>query len=268
MGYREYMVREEPTGRSVPPMVARLLWINGGVFLAHHFLLRGLLMPLTNYFALSRVGLQHGFFWQPATYLFLHANFAHLAWNMLGLYFMGPDTERALGGSRFLGLYFLSGVLGGIGFVLLNPLNPTIGASGAVYGVLAAFAALYPNRRVTLLLFPFITFRAWFLALAFGTMEFLSVLTSEHGGGIAHSAHLAGGIAGWIYARTLVANPILPFLRGFRFRSGGPARPDPRPDAETIDRILDKIAAHGLHSLSSRERDLLDRASRDRTARG
>ncbi|MDZ4200317.1 MAG: rhomboid family intramembrane serine protease [Kiritimatiellia bacterium] len=267
MEYREYMVRNESVSGGITPVVRRLLWINVGFFFAYQILFRRLLMPWTGYLALSRYGLTQGYFWQPLTYLFLHANLTHLAMNMLGLYFMGPDTERTLGSRRFLFLYLFSGILGGIGFVLLNASAPCIGASGAVYGILAAFAALYPNRRVTFLLFPFISFRAWTLALVYGAIEFLSALNSEHGGGIAHSAHLAGGLAGWIYTKALLAGaggprPTLGVLRWF----SGLTRRTPGP--REIDRILDKVATRGLHSLSARERNLLDRASRGRSGRG
>lgn len=258
------MIREEPVSPTLPPVVQRILWANVGIYLAQYVLWPGGFAPVGGYLALSRTGLLHGFFWQPFTYMFLHANFSHLLTNLIGLYFMGPDTERTIGSRRFLYLYLLSGVLGGLGFVFLNSQAPCIGASGAIYGVVAAFAALYPHRKVSLLFFPFILFRAWVLALLYGAIEFFSALYSPYGG-VAHSAHLAGGLAGWIYVRMLVSKPIL-FTRSrgrfFGSNSAGPA--DTSPDSTEVDRILGKISARGLHSLSAHERDVLARASRGR----
>lgn len=246
-------------------MIRRLLWINGGIFLVQHVLWRQEFVAIEPYLALSWAGLLQGMVWQPLTYMFLHANLTHVLMNMMGLYFMGPETERTLGSRRFLLLYLLSGVLGGIGFVLLNNRSSCVGASGAVYGVLGAFAALHPNRRMSLLLFPFITFRAWVMVLLYAVIEFLSAIGRPYGG-VAHTAHLAGGIAGWFFARSLGARP----FRWPRPRFnpyGEPGRPADIPDARDVDRILDKISKEGLHRLSSKERETLERASRRRTDR-
>lgn len=265
MGYREYMVREEPVSPGLPPVVRWMLWLNAGIYLAQHFLWPREFAALEPYLALSRRGLLAGYLWQPLTYMFLHANLTHVMMNMMGLYFMGPDTERTLGSRRFLYLYLLSGILGGIGFALLNARAPCIGASGAIYGVLGAFAALHPNRKVSLLLFPFVVFPAWVLVLLYGVIEFTSAL-SRSGGGVAHSAHLAGGIAGWIFARTLSSRPIR-WRQLWSRRVRRSDRPAAAPDEGDVDRILEKISVKGLHSLSSRERETLDRASRLRTNR-
>lgn len=266
MGYREYMKREEePAPPGLSPVIRRILWINAGIFLAQHVLWRREFAAIEPYLALSWAGLRAGMIWQPVTYLFLHANLTHVLMNMMGLYFMGPETERTLGSRRFLLLYLLSGVLGGIGFVLLNSRSLCVGASGAVYGVLGAFAALHPNRRVTLLLLPFITFRAWIMALLYAAIEFLSAM-GRPDGGVAHTAHLAGGIAGWFFARSLGARPFQWPHRRFN-PYGAPDREAEETDARDVDRILDKISKEGLHRLSSKERETLERASRRRTDR-
>jgi membrane associated rhomboid family serine protease len=211
-------------------------------------------------FGLSIIGLKHGEFWQVATYMFVHGSPVHLFLNMLGLYFMGPETERAIGARHFLILYFLSGILGGIGWLFISdaPWAVCIGASGAIFGVIGAFAALFPQRPITLLvlfILP-VTMKAWVLAVSLAVVELVFLLSSPRQG-IAYAAHLAGGVAGYVYALAL--------FRGL----GGVARTwrigcrgEPVSQVE-LDRILDKIAREGIHSLSRREQAFLDKASRD-----
>lgn len=220
-------------------------------------------------FGLSYRGIRHGFLWQPLTYLFMHGGFFHLLMNLLVLYFLGPETERFLGARSFLGLYLVSGLLGGVGWLLMenSPWATCIGASGAVFGIIGAFAALFPDQPVTLLVFfvlP-ITLRAWVLAVLLGLME-LMFLLSPHQGGVAYAAHLAGGVAGYLYARMLLG-------RG-RERGWGRSvrrwiqRSRPEKDSEAyrrqMDKLLDKIAAQGIGSLTRREREWLEHASRAR----
>lgn len=195
-------------------------------------------------------------FWQLITYQFIHMGFWHLFSNMIGLYFIGPDTERALGTNRFFALYFLSGILGGLGWSLLSLYGTCIGASGAVFGILGAYAALYPNRELILIFFPFMPIKAWIFVLFIGAYELSHVLAGP-GGHIANAAHVSGGIAGYIYA-TIIGRPhILDKLK----EKFDPKEKPPVSRFE-IDRILDKAAKHGMHSLTKSERDLLKRAGR------
>jgi membrane associated rhomboid family serine protease len=194
--------------------------------------------------------------WQLITYQFIHQSFWHLFSNMLGLYFLGPETERALGTNRFFALYFLSGVLGGLGWSLLSPYGACVGASGAIFGILGAYAALYPNRELILIFFPFIPIKAWFFVLLLGAYEFMHTLAGP-GGHIANSAHLGGGIAGYIYA-TIIARPDVLHKIKERFRP----KEKPSVSRVEIDRILDKASQHGMHALTRHERDLLKRAGR------
>lgn len=252
--------------RRLTRAVRTLLGIMAGVFVV-----QWLTVPLVGddflkLFALSIPGLKRGFLWQFATYIFLHAGLLHLLLNGLVLYFLGPETERTIGTRQFYALFMLSGILGGLGWVLITnaPWASCIGASGAVFGVLGAFAALYPNQPITVLVFFIlpVTVRAWVLALVLGLIELMYMLQPGTGG-VAYSAHLAGGIAGYIYA-------------SFAFRGGGVFRRFARsgwgwcaprgvaPSQDEVDRILDKIAAQGMGSLTDRERETLTRASRDR----
>lgn len=225
---------------------------------------------VTRLLGLSRGGLSHGFIWQIVTYIFVHGGLFHLLLNGLVLFFMGPATERAIGSRQFYLLFFLSGVLGGLGWLLISgyPRAVCIGASGAVFGVIGAFAALFPHRPITLLLFFVIpiTMKAWVLAVLLGGMELLFLLGAGEGG-IAYAAHLAGGLAGYVYAwvvfkrgdvGSLFRKPRVP--PGWRVFHGGGAS----VDGGELDRILDKIARGGMSSLSGGERKALEKASRER----
>ena len=254
------------------------------------FLLQRMLDLMTGYsftpvFALSWPGMRHLALWQPVTYMFLHGGFWHLFFNMLGLFFLGPETERVLGRRRFTVLYFVCGILGGLGWLLFSGQRGIcVGASGAVLGVLAAFAALFPDRPVTLLVFfvlP-VTMRARTMALGLGVAT-LMMMFGQSGGSIAHAAHLVGGLAGWLYV-TLVFNR-KGSRRGWNLRRWWhemrwrwdrrnfkvvsrpdniwDAPPEP-PTADEVDAALEKISRYGLNSLTDAEREILQRASRHR----
>jgi len=137
--------------------------------------------------------------WQLLTSAFLHGSLAHLATNMFGLWMFGRPVERALGSSRFLILYTASLATAAATQLLVTSLLPgkvpTLGASGAVFGVLAAFAMLYPNHTV-MLLFPPIPMRARTFVFLYALLELFSGVTGTQPG-IAHFAHL-GGLAGGV----------------------------------------------------------------------
>jgi membrane associated rhomboid family serine protease len=152
----------------------------------------------------------HGLkFWQPVTYLFLHAGVMHLIINMLTLWMFGCDLERSWGTRRFLSYYFLTGVGAGLCVVLVNVLpelwghlqtpTVTVGASGAIYGILMACALLYPDRQVWLL-FPPIALPMRIFVLLWGAFAFFSSLEGS-GNGISHIAHLGGLLVGYLYLR-------------------------------------------------------------------
>jgi len=212
-------------------------------------------VPLSQYGALHANWLSHGAFWELITYQFIHQGFGHLLANMLGLFFLGPEVERALGTNRFFKLYLFSGVLGGLGWSLLAPSwHNCVGASGAIFGILGAYAALYPNRK--LYIWGVLPLKAWVLVLLLGAYELLHTLNGP-GGAIANSAHLGGGIAGYIYATVAERPDVMKMIRQ-KFKSKEPAP----VDRAEIDRILDKAAQGGIHALTRRERDQLKRAGR------
>mgnify|MGYP003600362394 CR=1 FL=1 len=272
MSYRPYYPRS-PAGRSpgffaqLPPVVAGLIKANVAVFLLF-WLLRS--PGLYSLLALSLDGIRQGHLWQPLTYMFLHGGFTHLLFNMFTLYFLGPETERAMGSKHFLAMYLISGLLGGLGWLWLSP-HPAavcVGASGAIYGVMAAFATLYPRRQLTLLIFFIfpVTMMAWQLVAGLAFIEFV-LANNDPSSGIAHTAHLAGAFAGFLYIDQLFENTTLRRLwaRARDYvaqRPHAPRAAPPPPDPTEVDRILDKISAQGIQSLTKAERQTLHRASR------
>lgn len=230
---------------------------------------------LTLSLGLSVASIMQGHFWTLLTYMLLHGGPLHLLMNMLMLFFLGGEVERALGKNHFVILYLLSGVLGGLGWALIKwPGDGVcVGSSGAIFGLLAAFALLYPHREVTLLLFLVfpITMSAWVLAATLGAFQ-LFMMVSPFAGGIAYSAHLAGGVAGFIYVLVLFRPDLMDKwvwrgkVRYHEYRSARHAVARDR-DRKEVDRLLDKVAREGLHSLSPAERRQLEEASRQMTGR-
>jgi membrane associated rhomboid family serine protease len=140
------------------------------------------------------------FFWQPVTYLFLHGGFFHILFNLFALWMFGADLERLWGPRRFLHYFFLTGIGAAVFDVLLQPSMtvPTIGNSGAVYGILLAFGLLFPERPI--LLWLLIPVKAKWFVLAMCLIEFVSSF-SNPGSTISHLAHLGGMLVGFIYLR-------------------------------------------------------------------
>lgn len=154
----------------------------------------------------------HGAVWQLFSYLFLHAGFWHLFWNMFGLWMFGVAVEQALGTKQFYFFYFLCGVGAGLIDVLAHLALgtgqvPTIGASGAIFGVLLAFGMMFPDQPVFLLIPP-VSIKAKWLVLGYGVLEFLFTLGASDG--VSHFAHLGGMLFAFLYLRG--ASP----LRGVR----------------------------------------------------
>ena len=181
----------------VPPVTQALIVANVVIFLLE----LGSGLPLLDWFALwPGSGFQP---WQLVTYGFLHdpGGFAHIFFNMFGLYMFGSDIER-LFGARFYVLYYLAAVVTAalshlaVTALMGLPPVPTVGASGGIYGLLLAFGWYFPQRRVVLL-FPPIPMSARTFVIVFAALElFLGV--TQTGGGIAHFAHLGGMLGGWI----------------------------------------------------------------------
>lgn len=218
-------------------------------------------------FGLSAVGLKHGFIWQIVTYMFLHGGLIHLLVNMFVLFFAGPPTERTIGTKNFIILYFLSGVLGGLAWLIISKHGLCIGASAAIFGVLGAFATLYPQAEVTMLLFfvmP-LTMKAWMMVVGLTIIEIM-YFVSDQGGNIANMAHIGGVLVGFLYIKIMQKGLPwrwqMPIFRS-RLKLWQPSRGRTSDrNISEIDRILDKISQHGIASLTKAERSELEKASR------
>lgn len=251
--------------RGITPAVKYLLILNIAVFALEYYFGIG----LSKIFALRANWYQTFEVGQLFTYMFIHGSPLHLFSNMLGLYFIGPTVERTLGSYRFFILYYVAGMLGGLGWsILADPAGPScVGASGAVMGILGAFGALYPHAK--LLLYFVIPVRAWVLVLGLAIWELHETITTPMIGGIANAAHLMGGIAGFFYAFSLkhphflrqIKNRI-PFGRKGKTQTKRTSSTGPTLSKAEIDHILDKIGKEGMGALTPREREMLKRATR------
>ena len=202
-----------------PPGLKWLLISNTGIFLLD-FLVPPVHRLLWTLFALYADGVIHGvgipFFWQPFTYMFLHGGIWHLLFNMLTLWFFGTQLERDWGTRRFLKYYFLCGIVAGICVLLVNMAigdwaTPTIGASGAIFGVLVAFGVLYPNQTVLMsFLFPI---KAKYMVMIYAAIELLMTIRPGQSG-ISTIAHLGGMAFGYIYLKGRLPRVALPDMGG------------------------------------------------------
>lgn len=149
--------------------------------------------------------LQSGYFmpWQPISYAFLHGGFTHLFFNMLGLYMFGSELERVFGPKRYLNLLLASTLSAAaiqlIFTMLIGSYSPTLGASGALYGLLLSFGMLFPDRIIVPLIPP-IPMKAKYFVAIFGGLELLLGVSTTQSG-IAHFAHLGGMLGAYLMIR-------------------------------------------------------------------
>jgi membrane associated rhomboid family serine protease len=186
-----------------PPVIKQLLIANGVVFLA-----QWLRVLPSMAFAANPVDFFHGALWQPFTYMWLHGGLGHIAANMFSLWMFGSPLAMAWGAQRFLRFYLLCGVGAGLLIVtvpwipvLLGTVSaheisvPTLGASGAVMGVLLAYSLTWPDRTI-MFLFPPVAFRAiWLIPILF----FLEYAFGPEN--VSHLGHLGGVLIGWLLLR-------------------------------------------------------------------
>jgi membrane associated rhomboid family serine protease len=184
-------------GYGLTPVVKNLMIIMGAVFLLQ--MLVGGWMEF--YFGLIPILVWKKYFlWQLFTYIFLHGGFSHILFNLLALWWFGGELENYWGSKKFLFYFLFCGIGAGICTVLFTPdiyqRIPVIGASGAIYGILLAFAWLFPNRPILIyFLFPI---PAKYMVIIFGLIEFFSSMGGS-GGGVAHLTHLGGLLFGFFY---------------------------------------------------------------------
>lgn len=153
------------------------------------------------YFGLMPWQVTHHFWiWQFVTYMFMHHDFWHIFFNMFALFMFGNDLERYWGTPRFLKYYFITGIGAGLCSYLISigSMTVTLGASGAIYGLLLAYGILFPNRIVYLnFLFPI---KVKWLVIIYGAISFLSSISGSQGG-VSHIAHLGGLLVGYVYIK-------------------------------------------------------------------
>ncbi len=240
----------------------------------------------TALFALSANGARHGQVWGMVTYTLLHGGILHLLFNGLGIYFLGRELTPLLGTQRLLAVYAAAAIAGGLAWLAVHFFSGgtvLIGASGCVAALFIVFACFYPDREVTFLIFfvlP-VTLKPKVLAWILLGVDLLGFLFSELPGGpfdtgIAHSAHLGGMLAGWIYFRYFHANNgwdrapsvligLPAWLHRKTARPQNPASPRVSTKQEAnvraqVDRILDKINSQGFGALTDAEKRTLDEA--------
>lgn len=192
------------------PFTIGLLVANGGVFLLQ-LAAEYLRVPLEDFFALSLAGLKAGYLWQLLTFQFLHSGPLHLLFNSVAIFFIGRAIELTLGGRHYLRLYLLSGICGGLLQMLGAVISPAhfggavVGASAGAFGLVAAFALLYPDQRLTVLVFFVIpiTMRAKSLLWVSTGVALVGMMGVFHDN-IAHAAHLGGMFGGMTYVQYLI----------------------------------------------------------------
>ncbi len=204
---------------------------------------------------------EHFWLWQPFTYLFLHGGIFHWLFNMLIFWMFGAELERRWGTVQFLKYFFITGAGAAICVLLLAPHSqtPTIGSSGAVFGLIVAFAMLFPNA--VMYLYFLIPMKVWQAALLFAFIELFAGLEGG-GSGISRFAHLGGMATGYLYLK--FSGGIWIEVKGW-FRSMKPARRPVELHEVTdelvsrVDRILDKVLKEGVESLTPEEKQIMDR---------
>lgn len=180
-------------GTQVPGLTPTVKWImiaNAVVFLAQNLLGPDFHQQLLDFGALSVGQMVRGYLWQPATYMWLHGSFMHIAFNMFALWMFGGVLERVWGSRRFLRFYLQCGIGAGVLIFLWNAMlgfpYPTLGASGAIFGLLTAFSLMWPERTVFIFPFPVPIRAIWFIPILF-MMQFM-----WGGEQISYVGHLGG----------------------------------------------------------------------------
>jgi membrane associated rhomboid family serine protease len=183
---------------NITPVVKNLLIINVVVFLAQNVLSQ---LLVTEYLGLWSIGTDFFRPYQLFTYMFAHAGFGHIFFNMIGLFWAGPILENFWGQKRFLTFYIVTGLGAGAIKIIIDYYFDSnsfmIGASGAIYGLITAFGVLFPNFEVRLLFLPF-GFKAKYIVLFLGSIAIYSVIMPSAGDKVAHIAHLGGIIVAMI----------------------------------------------------------------------
>ncbi len=272
---------------SLTPWVKRLLAINFGIWalLAIGLIPWGAASDLLAFRA-DRILTRP---WTIVTYMFVHAGFGHVFFNMLALFFFGPPLERTWGGREFITYYLVCGVGGAIAALLLVNIvgvAPMVGASAAIFGILLAFAISWPDAPIYLWFLLPIKAKYFVGFLALLTL-YSTITASRSTGGTAHWAHLGGLVAGWLWLRygnrieqatDRAVVKVKKSRRGLktvkrestdagqkRTAKRKPRTPRTGDTLDEVNRILDKIGEKGMESLTPAELKFLNEMSQRRT---
>ncbi len=281
-----------------PPVIKNLLIINGAVFFLQ-LLMQNLTfggIPADNFiirwFALMPLGSGYFEVWQLITYQFMHGGFFHIAVNMFILWMFGIEIENLWGSKKFLLFYLTAGVIGGLFQILLSPIligglsGPTIGASGAIMGVMVVFGILFPNRLI--FLYFLIPVKVKYFIIVLVLIEIFAV---NSGGNVAHLAHVGGALTGLVYmlwdrsanfknifrstsqfgGSSNIPNPFKGISNPFKKKERNVEdasfyeikdKDEENISQEDIDKILDKISQSGYQNLTEKEKKILFEASK------
>jgi len=251
----------------LPLGIKWLLMVNGGFFVLQNFTGGGLesLLGLVPARVLSLE------IWRLFTYQFLHGSFFHILFNMFALWMFGKEIEQNWGTREFLKFYFTCVIGAGLLNCVVQPFSrvPAIGASGGLYGILVAFALMFPDSVIYLYaIFPM---RARYFVILIGVLEFLA---SSHGTAspIARFAHLGGMLTGYLYMksyefRSLGTRILYKISDLFISRAPIPQASKPKREfkkeelVKEVDRILEKVLKQGAESLTEQELNVMKRYS-------
>lgn len=241
------------------PWVTRLLVANIAMFALSYTVLPNFITELLVF--VPRAILTRP--WTVVTYMFLHGGLSHVLFNMLGLFFFGSRVEQRLGERRFITLYLVSGIAGALASLIFTPRAAVIGASAGVFGVMMAFAMFWPREKIYI--WGVIPVEARILVLITTAFALYAGLGGR-GGGVAHFAHLGGYVGAWAYLWYLQRNSA---QRRFHAQMSRVEPAVKRTIAvnrnqldlqgvheltrDEVNRILDKINATGMDSLTPEE---------------
>ena len=237
------------------PWVQRLVFANIGVFFLQ--LAAPALSESLAFIPMAILGRP----WSIVTYMFLHGGITHILFNMLGLFFFGSRVEQRLGPQRFLTLYFVSGIAGALVSSVFAPYASIIGASAAVFGVMLAFAMFWPRERIYI--WGIIPVEARVLVIVTTALAIYSGVQGSRGG-VADFAHLGGYVGAFIYLKWLQrtqgakrfkakAVPSVAVETLSKWRQVDKASIH-EVNRDEVNRILDKINASGIASLTPQEK--------------
>ena len=268
----------------MPPVIKTLLLLNVAAYIIDSLMASTMGIQLASIFGLYYVGHPSFHLYQLLTYMFMHEGFTHLFFNMFALWMFGRIMEMTWGARRFIIYYIICGIGAalvqemGQAFDIISPYAMTIGASGAVYGILLAFGMIFPNERLFIIPIPFPIKAKWFVCL-YAAIEIIEGISSTDG--VAHFAHLGGMLFGLLlilywkkqsqhsrvnfggnFWTQTVSKPKMhvsyngKHVADYEYNAQQKARND------EVDRILDKVRQGGYQSLTESEKQTLFDASK------